>query len=85
MVGHISCQNEPNHPLPEHLKLIFGKAFCEVALVMLQYGKGLRSMKMLLNRLVIGLDSSLSEGINVVPIGEPVMTQIVTDCRCNEG
>lgn len=49
MLGHIGCQDAPNHALPEHLHFINIQMFQEICLIFTDYCEALSYMEVFLN------------------------------------
>ena len=77
MLSHISRENASNDPLSDSFKLIGGHLFEEV--VFLHYEESFSGMKIFLHRDIAISDCLVGHGIYVIPIGVPIVAQVMTD------
>lgn len=84
MACHISRENNANHALAEHLKVVKRVFAHKIELWLIQHLEGLRYMPVLLYSLVAVPDCAFRDRVDVVCVVEAIMVIVVTDC-CNNG
>ena len=79
MPSHVSRENYTDEALAECLKIIPCKVFQEVILSLVQDGKGLCRMEVLLDALITVADGSVRNLIDMVGVCKAIVTKIVAN------
>lgn len=78
MPCHISRQNNSDYSFPKSCLIVFRKIPHEIVLILIEDRESLCRMEVLLDALVIISQSSIRDGVDVVPVVEPVVTVVMT-------
>jgi len=85
VTGHVCRQDYSNKPLSESLEVISGEIFEEVVFGSVEDGKRLCGVVVLLDGLVAVADGTIRDQVDMVGIGEAIVTEVVADGRHADG
>ena len=81
MTSHVCSQNDADEALAESLEVVEAKVLQKVKLGLVKYFERLGSVVIFLHRLVTEADGSIRDYVDVINIGEAIVSEVVADGR----